>query len=404
MRRAVLAVTLSFALLPGPAVAGSAALPPAPTLALNPNLHSIELAFPTSPDPDVTEYTLYRGESAAELVQFGTIGAKVTPTIVIPDRSPLPGKTYWYAVSARNAEGEGPRSETVSAKAGDTGIVVATGAYAPNWDRTDVVALRRDGTATRLSTDSGFHHQPVVSPDASTLAYSSERLNAAFNDLDLWLHPIGGTSRRLTQDTTTADTGAQFSPDGQRVLFTRTTLDVAATTKLMVVPVAGGQPTPLPGGTGGIEPAWSPNGRLFAYVRMENNGAKVVVASLDGAYSRTLPTPYARYAGSLSWAPDGRAVSYLTSDGSVSSLVVHPLDGPPRVLFGRSGVYHQQWSRPATRSSTKPSRSTANCRRCGRSLPTGRRRPPCPTPVGSTESSRTSWPRVPPTPRCPFRR
>lgn len=130
---------------------------------------------------------------------------------------------------------------------------------------------------------------------------------------DLWALPRVGTPRS--------------SPDGQLVVVPVTSYDVAAnegTGRLWLVPVAGGEPRPLTGpDSSASQPAWSPDGRLLAYLRKPGGekpkGEKkprhpdvpqLYLMSLDGGEPERL-TDLPLGVSDPRFFPDGSKVAFL---------------------------------------------------------------------------------------------
>jgi dipeptidyl aminopeptidase/acylaminoacyl peptidase len=73
------------------------------------------------------------------------------------------------------------------------------------------------GTARRLTFSDSTNSAPAISPDGSSVAFTSSRTEKT----QLWLLPLdGGESRRLTDLPQGVGGGAVWSPDGTRIAFT----------------------------------------------------------------------------------------------------------------------------------------------------------------------------------------
>lgn len=141
---------------------------------------------------------------------------------------------------------------------------------------------------------------------------------------------------------------ASFSPDGTRVVFywDRGTPQSG----LYVVALAEGGVTPLPGGIGMTRPAWSPDGKSIAAIRMTGIGPEVWVLSPDGASPRRVRQLNAAAGnGTPAWTPDSNSVVVTdVADGqfslyriSVRTASVTRLTSSPALRRGQlSGDYH----------------------------------------------------------------
>lgn len=81
--------------------------------------------------------------------------------------------------------------------------------------------------------------------------------------------------------------------------------------RLYVVPTAGGTPRALTWEAESLsEPAFSPDGRLLAFLRKENNKTRLRVLPLDGGESRAIDTGDLA-PGALAFTPDGKRIAFL---------------------------------------------------------------------------------------------
>ncbi|MEJ0024383.1 MAG: S41 family peptidase [Rhizomicrobium sp.] len=135
------------------------------------------------------------------------------------------------------------------------------------------------GTATRLTSAQGQDMLPRVSPDGRWIAYTE----ASRAGTDIWVIPAsGGAARRLTfQPATEAGTGGRHGPDNMVVTWTPDSKYVVYLSKhdqwngwiqnMYKVPVAGGQPTPMPIDSAVGLATFGPDGHTIAYNRIFRN-------------------------------------------------------------------------------------------------------------------------------------
>ena len=154
----------------------------------------------------------------------------------------------------------------------------------------------------------GIMH-PVVSPDGKQVAF------AALGDL--WVMPLGGSPKRLTQDAF-LETDPAWSPDGRSLAYS---CDRPSTTlgaengfmNLWVRDVQSGADRQLThGSAAAMQAAWSPDGTRIAFSDPE--GQIQIVDVKSGATRKA--HDHLNEAGRASWSPDGNALV-------VSSLKVY---------------------------------------------------------------------------------
>jgi hypothetical protein len=315
---------------------------PAPTtLTATPTLRAVELTWPRNgADAGPTGYTLYRGVGSAAPTTYAEIavdGAQGAFT----DRNVDLNTTYHYAVTASNDAGESLPALAAAAPVA-TGVLTATDRWS-GTDRRDIAVIAANGVFTRLTADAGDHETPAVSPDSSTIAYTSDVGNAP-GDYDLWVAPVGGVARKVTADPATSDGEPAFAPDGRTLAFTRLG---ASGRSVWTVPVAGGVAVQVPGTAGDGMPAWSPTGRLLA-VAHAGARSSIVLTNLAGDYRGTVPDPDAATVDAFdpAFSPDAKRVSYVRADRTSTVVAISAVRGtaPPTPAGPPSfAVRSQQW-------------------------------------------------------------
>ena len=184
--------------------------------------------------------------------------------------------------------------------------------------------------------------KPRWSPDGRYLAFMATPAGSEKAQIML-LDRRGGNARQLT--SVAGDIGVYaWAPDGKRLVLTMVTGESGAGPKPIVInalhfkqdeegylrsgsgrhlylfDVDANRLDPLTTGAQFNEdlPAWSPDGRLIAFVRTHEKGADpdgrediAVIEPVPGAAARLVVRPYAPNNQKLAWSPDGSAIGYL---------------------------------------------------------------------------------------------
>jgi Tol biopolymer transport system component len=147
--------------------------------------------------------------------------------------------------------------------------------------------------------------------------------------------PGGGEARRITRPKNEDDLNPAWSPDGRRVLFDAqgdgwtdlrvVNSDGSGEHKLAAGSYLTGNPATVAGGD-----AWSPDGRLIAYV---DSRSRPAVMKPDGSDRHRLQGPPVA-SGGLSWSPDGRELLY---DAGTNLAVVNANGAGLRHFLPRGG-------------------------------------------------------------------
>ena len=178
--------------------------------------------------------------------------------------------------------------------------------------------------------------EPDPSPDNKMIVYTAEENGQT----DLFLARVAGGSRvRLTNDRA-VEGKPGFSPDGERILFTRVD-DASLIPDVVTIPTLGGDATPIVHDA--FDAVWSPDGRRLAYVRAGSPETLAICAS-DGSQERILLPPDADYpfVRNPSWSPDATQIAIERSNGGAAGetwLVPLNATGPKRLTHDAPGVY-----------------------------------------------------------------
>lgn len=191
----------------------------------------------------------------------------------------------------------------------------------------------------RITTVDAQQAWPALSPDGGRIAYGRSRYTGlSCKGCPSSIHVVGADGRgdrRLTNPSDlTYDVEPAWSPDGTRILFSRS----SATTpgELMVVPAAGGEALDLH--VVGDEPAWGPT--RIAYTTPNSTSPGLWTAKPDGSDTQKVATGPFR---SPAWSADGR-LAYLSGRLGTAVFV-----GATRTTLPFQQVSSLAWSPDGTR-------------------------------------------------------
>ncbi len=233
----------------------------------------------------------------------------------------------------------------------------------PMWLESDVVWFRsdRDGefniyrydrrtkAVTRITNHNDF---PVMAASAGGGRIAYEQ--AGYLNL---LDPVTAQARKLAigvaadlrEPRTRWVKGGEFvrnvspSPSGARAAF-------EMRGEIVTVPAEKGDPRNLTNSPGAHErePAWSPDGKLIAYVSDEGGGYRLHLAPQDGkGEHRVIDLGGAGFYFGLEWSPDGKRIAYRDNSQAIYMLDVatgqHKKVGGNRVYTPLVGLTYS-WS------------------------------------------------------------
>lgn len=211
-------------------------------------------------------------------------------------------------------------SSTSSTLVPDSTIAVDTTLVAPTVPTSLAVPTTTALRAVRATTTTGPAPSgpPVIEANTGDVAARG-----------VYVGTVDGKLRRLADATMI---GLDVSPDGRRIAFLNDH-------KLFVVGVDGKGLREVPG-MGRVvnkwdNPAWSPDGRSVAAIRLDPDGGYRVAVSTDGGAGRVLDAGVAGVAA-IDWAPDSSAVVAASGNAIWSA----PVDGKPATKLTDTGTYN----------------------------------------------------------------
>jgi Tol biopolymer transport system component/serine/threonine protein kinase len=219
------------------------------------------------------------------------------------------------------------------------GLIVGSLALAAGWlvltrDRTPLPYTVGGGRLTLLLSSEGQARSPALSADGKMIAYIAGEADT----VNLYVSRVAGGERiRLTDDSLLKN-DPSFSPDGERIAFTRRRPD-ATGSEICVIPALGGRAIPVI--ADGYVPVWSPDGTRFAFILSRPGEPQALaVAASDGADRRILVKADAAYPffDSPAWSPDGTRVAISRSGGGVAQEVW--------LVPAAGGVGRRMWQDP----------------------------------------------------------
>jgi len=158
-------------------------------------------------------------------------------------------------------------------------------------------------------------------PDGSYIYYSHTLPTSgpASQEFDLYRIPVlGGTPQLITKDV---DTNPGFSPDGQRLVFTRANDPEPGKFHVVIANADGSNEKSIASGSMTapiMDTSWAPDGKSIAGVTIHLNGPgrTVEIVSIDPntGVQKSISRPPSTTIDNVSWMPDGKslAVTYST--------------------------------------------------------------------------------------------
>ncbi|NOT63775.1 MAG: hypothetical protein HOP19_26470 [Acidobacteria bacterium] len=273
-----------------------------------------------SPDGKSIAYLRNSSISASEIYIVSVSGG--TPKAITADRRSITGLT-WTADS---------RELIFSANLGGVGGLWRIPA--------------QGGTPEHIPVNGKNPTSPVISRQGDRLAYTDR-----YTDSQFYLYegpgfagrPVPGKfgGRKLLDfSSTREDTSPQFSPDGERLVFTS---QRTGSEEVWICRSDGSQLKRLTDfdGRAAGSPRWSPDGRWIAFDSRAAGSPDIYIISAEGGKPRQLTTD-SHYDSKPNWSNDGKYIYFASNRSDPSSTKTEiwkmPVEGGPAVQLTHSGA------------------------------------------------------------------
>jgi Tol biopolymer transport system component len=241
------------------------------------------------------------------------------------------------------------------------------------WGAAGRIVFITNDTLTSLTVSGGkptklFSSTPwfILSPNRETAAFDNGCACGHSPDAIGLVSVRGGKRVMIPKPANVTDDIEGFSPDGTKLVFTRTPWNYNGNAKgrpmLMVERLRGGTPVPLARSgligssflpANAAEPQWSPDGRWIAFA----DAGKLEVVSTTGGKPRVLVPSIPQFEF-FSWSPNSTRLAYVADRigkapayGSVTRLATVDLQGHRKQLWKSTSLHYlsdyrdrPQWS------------------------------------------------------------
>jgi Tol biopolymer transport system component len=219
----------------------------------------------------------------------------------------------------------------------------------------DLWVMNADGTnRKRLTSDSYWDGQPVVSPDGRYIVFASNRLIGGISS-HLWRMDTDGSN--LKQLTTRYAFAPSVSPDGRWVVYASVTPSQG--TKLAKISIDGGDPVPVTD-YNATNPCYSPDGQWIACFAIHdkatgrqyfgqaasNSWEYSTIPATGGRPVKQFDFPAFQYQH-IAWTADSRYVSFIGTPPDPSNIWLQPIAGGEAhqlTNFKSDYIFHHSWT------------------------------------------------------------
>ena len=216
-----------------------------------------------------------------------------------------------------------PSVPTVSLEDSPTGHIVFTCQIYKFQSSDQICIMNADGTGyRRLTTENGIRHfYPSLSPDGSRVLYSAFRQE---NVYEVYSYELADGSVNQLTDRSGVLTSPEYSPNGQRIAFTRW-VPRTERYQIMLMESNGNDPGNIPR-VEGWDPTWSPDSKHILFASNMNGSNQLYVVRDDGRNLRQVSNlPSMR--GRSDWSPDGQSIVTYSGESWHREIYIMNADG-----------------------------------------------------------------------------
>jgi TolB protein len=273
-------------------------------------------------EPPPVIYVTATPLSALEIVQTAT-------SILPPEYLLSLSQTPIFDASSGNlltSDGATPTPAFVSQNPGVRAFSLAQSqiVYVCHVNFSDEICLMNgDGSESRqLTSIPGTDWYPSISPDGTTIYFSSQRRNGPFNIYSM--NTSGGDLQQLTRNI--ADNYApELSPDGTRIVFT-STFGESGDQNIWVMNANGSNPFRLTDSTANdIDPSWASDGTQISFTSNRSGTNELFIMNADGSNLRQM-TSSMSIGGRNAWSVDGNWLTFYAGPGSDKDVYIVPIE------------------------------------------------------------------------------
>lgn len=250
------------------------------------------------------------------------------------------GQHLWVV----DPDGTGARQLTTDQRASDTDPVVSPDGRRVAFVRTgeggsSICVIGIDGTGlAELSPlqKVSVRVAPSWSPDGTTIAYAQE-------DGGILVSPVDGSDARLIVDQSFVASGLTWSPDGTRIAFAApgNAADASPDSDLWITDAQGTTQVNITGTTDASEtsPSWSPDGNSILFARTTpSGGAMLMTIAPDPDASPVQVTDGSSLDQNPSWSPDGSRIVFDRTWAEGTDVFTMQIDGLDLALVARNAT------------------------------------------------------------------
>lgn len=211
----------------------------------------------------------------------------------------------------------------------------------------DIFIMRTDGSGNkRITSHVATDMQPTWMPDSRRIVFESNRSGRG----DLYIIDIAQRKPKVlfTKNKAGHNGGAAVSADGNKVVYMSNRF---IGWNLFLGDMKGDAGKPLATEGGNCKPAWSPDGKLIAWVHHSrfNPVTDIWLMNADGSNKRNLTDNNPYWAFYPTWAPNGKWIAFASGEGKFTDdweiYILEIVTGKlKRLTSNRRLDYQPDWS------------------------------------------------------------